>query len=137
MDNEKRDYWTPFHRFFIVLPTVLVALVVWYVMSGSEREKIRLEYVRIAASILQREANEVDSQREMREWAVAVLNKSAPVKLSVEQANALIEGTARLPRSAYLDDQGFDWGGYEGGPSPDEALRELRAYSPSPNPSPQ
>jgi hypothetical protein len=137
VNTEKKDYWTPFHRFFVILPTVFAALVVWYVMSGSEREKIRLEYVRIAAAILQREADEVESQREMREWAVAILNNSAPVKLSVEQANALIQGTARLPRSAYLDGQGDNYGGYEGGIGPDEAMRRLQNYWPPPTPSPK
>src|SRR4051812_15873843 len=110
MNHRKKDYWTIFNQIFVVLPSVLIAIVVWFVMSGSEREKVRLEYVRIATTILQREANEIDSQRGMREWAVAVLNRSAPVRLSEDQAKALMEGTARLPRSGYLDDEGNDWG---------------------------
>src|ERR1700738_117368 len=98
MNAIKKDRWMLFERAFIVLPTVLIAAVVWLVTSGAEREKVRLEYVRIATGILQQRAEKPDSQRSMREWAVAVLNKSAPVKLSKQQTDALIDGTSILPR---------------------------------------
>lgn len=135
-DTTKNDRWTLFERTFIILPTIFIAAIVWFVTAGAEREKVRLEYVRIATAILQQGPEQPDSQRGMREWAVAVLNKSAPVQLSAEQANALIEGTARLPRSGYFDDQGFDWGGNEGGPGPDEVLKKYGGEL-SPTPAPQ
>jgi|GEM_PF-6077893 len=129
--------WKWFERVFVLLPTVVVAAIVWWIAVGSEHEKTSLEYVRIATSILQQPAKQPDTQRSMREWAVAILNNSAPVRLSVEQANELIQGTARLPRSASLDDNGDNYGGFEGGPGPEEAMRELEAYSPSPTSSPK
>jgi hypothetical protein len=97
MDTVKKDRWTLFERAFLILPTVLIAVVVWMVTSGAEREKVRLEYVRIASGILQRPVDQANTQRGMREWAVAVLNKSAPIKLSTRQTAALIDGTSTLP----------------------------------------
>jgi hypothetical protein len=135
--TQRENAWKWFERVFIVLPTVGVAIVVWWITVGSEHEKTRLEYVRIATTILQQAPKQPDTLRSMREWAVAVLNQTATVKLSPEQIEALIEGTAVLPRSAYEDDNGDYYGGFKGGPGPDEALRELRAYSPSPSPSPR
>jgi hypothetical protein len=91
-----QDRWKLYDRFLIVLGTLLIPATIWWVTSGAEREKLRLEYVRIAAAILQQRPEEPDSQRIMREWAVAVLNKSSPVSLSKDQTEALIEGTSRL-----------------------------------------
>jgi hypothetical protein len=68
------DRWKLHDRFLIVLGTLLIPATIWWVTSGAEREKLRLEYVRIAAAILQQRREEPDSQRIMREWAVAVLN---------------------------------------------------------------
>jgi hypothetical protein len=128
MDGKQTGRWTLFERAFLILPTILVASVVWFVASGTEREKVRLEYVRLASGILRQPAGKADAQRGMREWAVAVLNNSAPVKLSRQQADALIDGTATLPRSGYFDSFGDDYGGYEGGPTPEQALQELLHY---------
>lgn len=96
MEATRPSRWTLFERAFMILPTILIAAVVWLVASGAEREKIRIEYVRIATAILQQPREEPDRQRIMREWAVAILNKSAPISLSKQQAEALIEGTSRL-----------------------------------------
>jgi hypothetical protein len=91
-----QDRWKLYDRFLIVLGTLLIPATIWWVTSGAEREKLRLEYVRIAAAILYQRREEPDSQRIMREWAVAVLNRSSPVTLSKQQADALVDGTSKL-----------------------------------------
>ncbi len=129
MDDQKRDRWKLYERILLVLTTLLIPATVWLVTSGAEREKLRVEYVRIATGILQRRPEEPDSQRNMREWAVAVLNKSSPVKLSEEQAEGLIDGTSRLSSYGYdgWDDSGY---GY------DDRAASRSAKKPSPRPTP-
>lgn len=60
----------------------------------AEQERMRLEYIRIAVAVLT--AKPTEPQKVLREWAAEVLNKSAEVKLSTEQLQALIDGTAVL-----------------------------------------
>jgi hypothetical protein len=116
---EKKDRWKVFERTVLILPTVLVAIVVWGVTSKAEHEKISLEYVRIAVAILRPE-KPTELQKEMRKWAVQVLNQSAEVKLSPEQAESLIEGSSGLPGYgtdySYGNDYGTDYGYYFGEP---------------------
>jgi hypothetical protein len=118
-DADKKGRWRLFERTVLILPTVLVAIVVWVVTSQAEREKISLEYVRIAVAILKPE-KPTEPQKEMRKWAVQVLNQSAEVKLSPEQAESLIEGVSGLPRYGtdygYGNDYGTDYGYYYGDP---------------------
>lgn len=125
-----QDRWKLYDRFLIVLGTLLIPATIWWVTSGAEREKLRLEYVRIAAAILQQRPEEPDSQRIMREWAVAVLNKSSPVSLSKQQAEALIEGTSRL---AWYREEAWNYNGWEF----DERANSRTAKKPSPSPKPQ
>jgi hypothetical protein len=125
-----QDRWKLYDRFLIVLGTLLIPVTIWWVTSGAEREKLRLEYVRIAAAILQQRPEEPDSQRIMREWAVAVLNKSAPVSLSRQQAEALIEGTSRL---AWYRDEAWNSNGWEFDDKGDAHITK----KPSPSPTKQ
>jgi hypothetical protein len=84
-------------RIILLVLTPLVAVVLWIVASTSEGARLKLEYVRIATSILQQPIEQPDTRRVMREWAVAILNESSPVRLSPEQSSALIEGRTVLP----------------------------------------
>lgn len=110
-DAVKKDRWQLFERAILILPTVLIAIVVWLVTSGAERERIRLEYVRVAIAILE-PATPTERQKELRRWAVEVLNKSADVKLSSEQSQSLIDGATALPK---VGDYGYNDYGYGNG----------------------
>lgn len=123
-----QDRWKLYERFLIVLGTLLIPATIWWVASGAEREKLRIEYVRIATAILQQRREEPDNQRIMREWAVAVLNKSSPVSLSKQQADALIEGTSKLAS--------YDWVS-PGGWVHDDDVDSPATKKPSPSPKPQ
>lgn len=94
----------------------------------SETARLQLEYVRIATVILQRPSTS-DSQRPMREWAVALLNHSAPVKLSPEQVEALTSGAVTLPYSNYDSYGDYGWNDYR------EKKRTM-PVTPSPTPFP-
>jgi hypothetical protein len=113
---QRKDIRSIVEFVILVIITPAIAATVWYATSSAESARLQLEYVRIATGILQQPAAS-DGQRPMREWAVALLNKSAPVKLSREQMDALIDGKAVLPASGFYDDKGFDYGGSDW-PSP-------------------
>lgn len=131
---QARDFRTIAEYVILVVLTPVVALVVWLVASSSERGRLQLEYVRIATGILQ-QSDTAEAQRPMREWAVALLNKSAPVKLSADQAESLTNGSSTLPP---LSDTG---GGYDTYGSSDwysiVPNKRRRTDSPSPTATPR
>jgi hypothetical protein len=113
----------------LVVFTPALAVTVWYATSTAESEKLQLEYVRIATSILQ-EPDNTEAQRPIREWAVALLNKSAPIKLSPTQARALSTGEVTLPYSNYDSYDSYDL--YEYGPR-----KHRKPVSPTPTATPR
>ena len=84
-----------------VVTTVLVPVVVWLVTSSSERSRIKQEYVRIAVGILQPPKETQAPQKELRRWAVELIQDSAPVKLSAGAVESLIKGDSNLPVVTY------------------------------------
>jgi hypothetical protein len=72
-------------------------------MRSAEQDRLRLEYVRVAIALLT-PAKPTEAQKELRGWAVELLDKSAEVKLSAEQKQNLINGTSAFP---YGTDYGY------------------------------
>ena len=89
MIKERLIGWLP-----LLVTTFILPSAVWLVTSYSDRERIRLEYVRIAVSVLQPTPDPQAPKRELRTWAVMLIQDSAPVKLSPEAVQSLIEGTS-------------------------------------------
>jgi Tfp pilus assembly protein PilF len=91
---------------------LFISLAVFANERMAERNRVRLEYIRIAVAILN-PAQPTEPQRELRSWAVEVLSKSAEVKLSGDQKRDLINGTSAFP---YGTDYGYgrDRGDYSG-----------------------
>jgi hypothetical protein len=76
-----------------------------HVAERAEQQRLRLEYIRVAVAILT--AKPIESQREMRRWAVDVLNNSADVKLSAQQSQELIDGFSVLYGTDYGYGNGY------------------------------
>jgi hypothetical protein len=97
----------------VIAATVLIPLAIWWTNVLAEEERTKLEYVRIAVSILQAAeqapesaattdtSSRPGSSRALRLWAVEVLNKSAPVPLGPDITEQLIEGKATLPATYF------------------------------------
>jgi hypothetical protein len=122
----RRDVRSIAEFLILVVFTPAVALTLWYVTSRSEIARLRLEYVRIATAILA-QVDSPESQRPMREWAVALLNDSAPVKLSFTQAESLVNGSSTLTVT--------EWTGSAYGTYYYDDTRKKKVGSPSPTPN--
>ena len=96
---------------------IFIPLAVWLVTSYSDRERVRQEYVRIAVAVLQPTANLQQPQKELRKWAVDLIQDSAPIKLSPEAMQTLIEGTSSFHYGSSYGNGGL---GGSGGNGPDE-----------------
>lgn len=97
-------------------------------VERAEQDRLRLEYVRIAIALLT-PAKPTEAQKELRGWAVEVLDKSAEVKLSPEQKQNLINGTSALP---YGSDYGYGsgYGNYYG-------YTDVESFTPKPSATPK
>jgi len=77
----------------IAIP-LMIALVGWWVQSSISSEGLKKDYVQMAINILQ----EADKQKDddLRQWAVAVLEKNSPVPFSPALRSKFFKG-AFLP----------------------------------------
>ena len=98
MNTERSHLWHRLEPTALLLTVILVPLSVWWVTSNSEREKLHLEYVRLAIGVLQPTEKDKHPQKELRGWAVQILQDSSPVKLSATATQALIDGESNLPK---------------------------------------
>ena len=96
METEKKHVWHRVEPTALLLTVIIVPLAVWWATSRSEGDKTRLEYVRLAIGILQPPEKDQRPQKELRSWAVQVLQNTSPVKLSPDTTQALIDGAANL-----------------------------------------
>ena len=77
----------------IAIP-LLIAFFGWIVQSKISSESVKKDYVQMAVNIL---TSTAEPDRELREWAVAVLDKNAPVPFSTELRARLTEGAILIP----------------------------------------
>jgi cell wall-associated NlpC family hydrolase len=73
----------------LALPIVL-ALAGFWVQKSLQEQQIRRDYVSLAVSMLApKKEGEKETPQVLRSWAIALLNETAPVKLTQEQAISL------------------------------------------------
>lgn len=73
----------------LAIPVVL-ALIGYWVQQTLQDQQIKRDYVTLAISLLAPQTDKKSATPpELREWAVQLLNESAPVKLSSAQAQAI------------------------------------------------
>ena len=94
---EREQTW---HRISGLLIAVVVGVGTWAVTYITENAKTNLQYVELAVGILQADSK---ADRALREWAVELIQESAPVRLSDAAATSLIEGRANLPAEWVYD----------------------------------
>lgn len=76
---------------------IVIAIVGWWVQSSVSNEGIKKDYVQMAIGILKDSDKQKDE--EMRKWAVAVLDKNAPVPFSRDLREKLEKGSVFVSAS--------------------------------------
>ena len=80
---------------FALIPIVL-GIGGWVIQSKIAHTNTEQEYVKLAISILNNKPEHNDS-KELRKWAVKLLDKYSPIKLPEEQKEGLSTGKINLP----------------------------------------
>ena len=98
------DNKSKFSEQFKILASLLVPLMIalvghWYTSALKEKD-IQSKYVEIAISILNSEPNE--STRNLRKWAVDIINEYSPKKMSEETQRELDKNTIYSAYDTYL-----------------------------------
>ena len=119
------DGWQKLEIISKVLAAILVPLTIAYlgneVAKTNKQRDSETKFVELATAILSRDANEpwanlTPGNKNLRIWAVDVINKFSGVTMSKETADALIQSTASFPQiSAVAQDSGGTWGVIFGG----------------------
>lgn len=99
-NNERTNSWQEWAR--TVLTLLVLPGALWAITSAADRERVRQDYLRIAVGVLQPNKDLKPPQKELRKWAVALIQDSAPdrAKLSPEAAQSLIDGNATFNYTA-------------------------------------
>jgi WD40 repeat protein len=74
----------------IAMP-IVIAVGGWWIQSSLSTQAVSKDYVNIALSLLQKKP-ETDQERELRDWAVDLLNDNAPTKLPAKTKADLKSG---------------------------------------------
>jgi hypothetical protein len=77
---------------FIAVP-ILVAGISFAVQTGLNEREVRKDYVQMSLKIL----SSKDTPPELRQWAVSIVNASAPAPLPERAEEGLIAGTTIMP----------------------------------------
>lgn len=83
----------------IAIPIVL-AVVGFFVQKAIQGETIKRDYVNLAVTLLApQKKDDPEKSKELRKWAIRLLNDSSPVKLTTPESEALLnEG---LPKFSF------------------------------------
>lgn len=76
--------------FAAVAVPLIVAVVGWQIQASISKEGVRKDYVQMAIGILSQPKNPND--KDLRQWAVAVLDKNSPVPFTSEVRSDLASG---------------------------------------------
>jgi len=91
----------------IAMPIIL-AILGYLFQQQSADDGLRRDYVRIAAEILKDNKGKTADERALREWAVSIIDKHAPIKFSAATKNSLEGGAIAFPSvSGELTDSGL------------------------------
>jgi hypothetical protein len=83
----------------VIISLLGVPALVAYMQYVSAQESVREQYVSMAVGLLQKPAateKDDDADKELRTWAVDIVNQSAPVKLSESLKSRLAGGNLNL-----------------------------------------
>lgn len=78
----------------IAIPIVL-AIIGWFIQSTLSDRNVKLEYVKLAISILKEPKDKIEQP--LRDWAVNLLDQNSPTKFSSQVSQALKAGQVTLP----------------------------------------
>ena len=79
----------------LVAIPIVVAVLGWMIQNRLGGENIKLEYVKLAVSILQKPSSP-DDPSGLRDWATDMLNQNSPVKFNEKTINQLKSGEINL-----------------------------------------
>lgn len=100
--NEKISNWETIERISKTLSIVAIPIVLgfgsWIIQQRLQNQTINRDYVQLAVSIL-KEPQGPNPDRQMRDWAVKLLNENSPTKFNQEVAQQLTSGNAKLPEN--------------------------------------
>ena len=82
--------------FSLVLIPIVLVVGGWLIQTKIAHTNTEQEYVKLAISILNNKQENNDS-KELRNWAVDLLNKYSPIELTKEQKEGLSTGKINLP----------------------------------------
>ncbi|WP_124358346.1 hypothetical protein [Pseudomonas orientalis] len=78
---------------------LLVALFGWALQSKTSEDSVKKDYVQIAIKILNTDKEKADE--DMRQWAIAVLDKNSPVPFSKDMKDSLQNGKTVFIKSSF------------------------------------
>lgn len=101
----KRGFGERLQPWAVLVATVVIPAAIAWTNVRSEEQKLKLEYVRVAISVLQEPppprppdgAPLPHPKANLREWAVTVLNQSSPVPIKEDVRFKLIDGSMVFP----------------------------------------
>lgn len=98
--NQQTSKWETAERVsktlsILAIPVVL-AIGGWIIQQRLQDKTVSRDYVQLAVSIL-KEPKGANVDREMRTWAVQLLNDNSPTKFNAQVFEQLKSGTAQLP----------------------------------------
>ncbi|MBV8938967.1 MAG: hypothetical protein JO089_03910 [Alphaproteobacteria bacterium] len=71
---------------------VIIAILGWWLQAGISKQGIEKDYVQIASNILKEPPSSDEDNEELRIWAIAVLDKYAPIPFSASLRRKLQDG---------------------------------------------
>jgi len=111
----------------IAIPVVL-AFGGWIIQQRLQDQTLNRDYVQLAVSIL-KEPQDSKMDREMRTWAVQLLNDNSPTKFNSHVVDQLKSGTVQLPDSFNVTQDVSPATVSSGNPRADAADLELKGFA--------
>jgi hypothetical protein len=100
-NNTRKDKWDKALAFFEILKVLSIIIAGSIINTTLKTNELEIQYVKIAVDVLQ--AKPDPTTKELRAWAVKVLDKKSDIPLGEEAVKTLLE--KELPSAkVYLDD---------------------------------
>jgi LAS superfamily LD-carboxypeptidase LdcB len=99
-ESPREDAWSTFERISKVISIAAIPIVLavggWLIQRQLQNQTVSRDYVQLAISILE-EPDQKKVPRDMREYAVSLLQANSPIKITPELAEKLKSGTTVIP----------------------------------------
>lgn len=100
--SPSKDFWGTVERLSKTLSIAAIPVVLaigsWIIQKRLQDQTVSRDYVQLAVTILKEPA----SSKDMKEWAVQLLNANSPTKFTPVLSKDLSEGKVQLPESFTL-----------------------------------